>query len=153
VEWIATLQGKVVGLDTTPLIYFIEENPAYLKTVHPFFEAMDHGEFSVVTSIVTLLEVLVHPFRHGDTTLAQQYRDILLNVEGLATILLSQDIAEEAARLRAAHNIRTPDAIQMATAIHEGASFFLTNDARLPSLPRLKILVLDKLKTRPQNPE
>ena len=56
-EWIAALQGKVVGLDTTPLIYFIEENPAYLKTVHPFFEAMDHGEFSVVTSIVTLLEV------------------------------------------------------------------------------------------------
>jgi len=37
------------------------------------------------------------------------------------------------------------DAIQMATAIHEGASFFLTNDARLPSLPKLKVLVLDEL--------
>lgn len=152
-EWIAALQGKVVGLDTTPLIYFIEENPAYLETVRPFFEAMDHDEFSVVTSIVTLLEVLVHPFRHGDRTLAQQYHDILLNAEGLTTILLSHDIAEEAARLRAAHNIRTPDAIQMATAIHEGASFFLTNDARLPSLPRLKVLVLDELKAGPQNPE
>jgi hypothetical protein len=30
VEWIEALQGKVVGLDTTPLIYFIEENPTYL---------------------------------------------------------------------------------------------------------------------------
>jgi len=29
----------------------------------------------------------------------------------------SQEIAEEAARLRAFHNIRTPDSIQMATAI------------------------------------
>ncbi len=96
-EWVAALQGKVVGLDTAPLIYFIEENPAYLKTVRQFFEAMDQGEFSVVTSIVTLLKVLVHPFRRGDTTLAQQYRDILLNAEGLTTILLSQDIAEEAA--------------------------------------------------------
>jgi predicted nucleic acid-binding protein len=92
------------------------------------------------------LEVLVHPLRRGDTKLAEQYRDILLNSRGLATILLSQDIAEEAARLRATHNIRTPDAIQIATALHEGASFFLTNDARLPSISGLKVLVLDELR-------
>lgn len=145
-EWIEALQGKVVGLDTTPLIYFIEENPTYLDMLHPFFEAMDRGEFNVVTSIVTLLEVLVHPFRRGDTRLAQQYRDILLNADNLTTIFLSQDIAEEAARLRAVHNIRTPDAIQMATAINGGASFLLTNDSGLPSLPELSLLVLDGLK-------
>jgi len=146
VEWIAALKGKTVGLDTTPLIYFIEENPTYLETVRPFFEALSHGEFSAVTSVVTLLEVLVHPFRRGDTKLAQQYRDILLNAENLTTILLSQSVAEGAARLRATHNIRTPDAIQMAAAIHAGASFFLTNDTRLPSLPKLKVLVLDELR-------
>lgn len=143
--WIASLRGKVVGLDTTPLIYFIEENPTYLELVSPFFEAIDQGQVSAVTSIVTLLEVLVHPFQHGDAALVQQYRDILLNSQGLTTIPLSQDIAEEAARIRAAHNIRTPDAIQMATAIYVGASYFLTNDARLPSLPELKVLVLDKV--------
>ena len=55
-------------------------------------------------------------------------------------------IAEEAARLRASHNIHTADSIQMATAIFGGASFFLTNDTRLPSLPNLKTLVLDDLK-------
>jgi hypothetical protein len=26
-EWIAQLQGQVVGLDTAPRIYFIEQNP------------------------------------------------------------------------------------------------------------------------------
>lgn len=75
-EWITTLQGKVVGLDTTPLIYFVEEEPAYLETVPPFFEAMARGEFSAVTMDVTALEVLVHLFRRGDAKLAQQYRDI-----------------------------------------------------------------------------
>lgn len=144
-EWVATLRGQVVGLDTTPLIYFIEQNPFYLEEVRPFFEGIERREFSAVTSIVTLLEVLVHPFRRGDAALAQQYRDILLNAEGLSTIFLSQDIAEGAARLRANHNIRTPDAIQVATAIHTGASYFLTNDARLPSLPELDVLVLDEL--------
>ncbi len=136
-DWITALRGSKVGLDTTPLIYFIEENPVYLGTIEPFFEAVDRGEFSVVTSVVTLLEVLVHPFRRGDIQLAHQYRDILLNTDGLTTVSVSHAIAEEAARLRAAHNIRTPDAIQMATALCEGALFFLTNDARLPSLPRL----------------
>ena len=145
-EWIAPLQGTVVGLDTTPLIYFIEENPTYLEIVRPFFEAMDRGDFRVVTSVVTLLEVLVRPFRLGEMRLAQQYRDILLNAEGLTTIALSQEIAERASRLRAVHNLRTPDAIQVATAIQAGSSSLLTNDARLASLPSLQVLVLDKLR-------
>lgn len=145
-EWVTALQGQVVGLDTAPLIYFIEENPTYLETIGPFFVAMDRGEFRVVTSTVTLLEVLVHPFRRGERNLAQQYRDILLGAKGLTTIPLSQDIAEEAARLRASHNIRTPDAIQMATALLARASCLRTNDARLPSLPELQVLVLDELK-------
>ncbi len=58
---------------------------------------------------------------------------------------VSQSIAEEAARLRAFHNLRTPDAIQMATATFAQASFFLTNDKRLPSLPGLQTLVLNDL--------
>jgi predicted nucleic acid-binding protein len=107
---------------------------------------MDHGEFTVVTSMVTLLEVLVHPFRGGDADLAQQYRDILLHAAHLTTIELSQDIAEEAARFRATYNLRTPDAIQLATALHASASHFFTNDDRYPTVPGLRILVLDTLR-------
>ena len=59
---------------------------------------------------------------------------------------MSKEIAEEAAILRAAYNVHTADSIQMATAIHESASLFLTNDLRLPSLPNLKVLTLDVLK-------
>jgi predicted nucleic acid-binding protein len=145
VEWLAALQGRVVGIDTAPLIYFIEENPRYLKTMIPFFKALSRGEFRAVTSVITLVEVLVHPLRQGNVRLAEQYRDILFNAEGLTTLALSEDIAEDAARLRAQHNLRTPDAIQVATAIHLNASFFLTNDTRLPSLPDLDLLVLDRL--------
>ena len=145
-EWIAQLQGRVVSLDSAPLIYFIEQNPIYLEMMRLFFRALNQGEFRVVTSVVTLLEVLVQPIRRGDTALAQQYRDILLNSGSLTTINISSAIAEEASQLRAAYNLRTPDAIQMATAISQGASFFLTNDARLPSLPGLAVLVLEELR-------
>jgi predicted nucleic acid-binding protein len=62
------------------------------------------------------------------------------------TIDLSAPIAQEAARLRATYNLRTPDAIQLATAIHAGATTFLTNDERLAVVPDLNILVLDALR-------
>ena len=42
-EWINDLRAKTIGLDTAPLIYFIEENPAYIETVKLFFEAMDRA--------------------------------------------------------------------------------------------------------------
>lgn len=143
-EWINDLQGKTVGLDTAPLIYFIEENPTYLEAVRLFFEAMDRGDFSVVTSAVTLLEVLVHPLRINNIELAAEYRDILLNSR-LMTLEVSNTIAEQAARLRATHNIRTPDAIQISAALNAGASHFFTNDVRLPAIPSIQIISLDSL--------
>lgn len=144
--WVDTLRGKVVGLDTTPLIYFTEQNLEYIEIVRPFFQAISNKEFAVVTSIVTLLEVLVVPKRNNDVETAQRYRDFLLEEDNVTTYILSQNIAEEAARLRAFYSIRTPDSIQMATAIHAGASFFLTNDMRLPSLSNLKVLTLEAIK-------
>jgi hypothetical protein len=44
------------------------------------------GHFEAVTSTVTLAEVLVHPFRHSQMTLAAQYRQILLHARNLKTI-------------------------------------------------------------------
>lgn len=145
-EWLIQLQGQIVGLDSAPLIYFIEQNPTYLEMVRFFFRALDRGDFRVVTSVLTLSEVLVYPLRQGNAALAQEYLDILFYQQGLSTIEVTSDIAQAAAQLRAVHNLRTPDAVQMATAIHGGASFFLTNDARLPSLPGLTVLVLEQLR-------
>lgn len=143
--WVDSLKGQKIGLDTAPLIYFIEENPAYLPIVDPLFEAVNDGEITAVTSIMSLLETLVHPISTSDSELAQKYREILLNSEHLDTVLLSQQIAEEAARLRAIYRFRTPDSIQIATAIIEGATFFVTNDKQLQSLPNLETLILDNL--------
>jgi predicted nucleic acid-binding protein len=144
VEWINDFQAKTVGLDTAPLTYFIEENPAYIEPVKLFCEAMERGQFSVATSTATLVEVLVHPLRSNNRELATEYRDILLNSK-LMTIEVSSAIAEQAARLRAIHNIRTPDAIQISAALSAGATHFFTNDVRLPEISAIKIISLDQL--------
>lgn len=143
-EWIDDLRGKTVGLDTAPLIYFIEDNPPYSEPLKLFFEAIDRGDLTAVTSTVTLLEVLVHPLRTNNKGLAVEYRDILLNSK-IMTLEISNEISEQAAQLRATHNIRTPDAIQISAAIKAGASHFLTNDIRIPAIPSISILSLNSL--------
>ena len=143
--WIDALRGEVVGLDTAPLIYYIEENPKYLPVVRPFFEALDRGEFRIVTSTITLLEVLVHPVRQNNHQLVRQYRSILTNVAGVEMLSLDANLSEHAAQLRGEYNIRTPDAIQMATAIHAGATCFLTNDVALPEISNMRMLLVENL--------
>lgn len=143
--WIEDLHGQIVGLDTSPLIYYIEEHPVYLPLVDPFFDAVSNGDIQVVASTVTLVEVLTQPLRRGDTTLATRYRQALLTVRGTTISVVSTAIAEEAARLRASYNLRTPDAIQLATALVTGASAFLTNDVRLAVVPDIRVIVLDRL--------
>lgn len=148
-EWIRKLRGTIVGLDSAPLIYFVEEHPTYLPFVDPFFEAMERGDIQVVTSTLTLTEVLVHPYRHGNRGLAQQYSRILLNTRNLKTLPVSAEIAVEAARLRAMHGLKTPDSIQLATARLNNATVFLSNDKGLATIPDLELILLDRLLALP----
>lgn len=69
-EWIRKLHGTIVGLDSAPLIYFVELHPLYLPLVDPFFEAMEFGDIQLVTSTLTLTEVLVHPYKYNNRSLA-----------------------------------------------------------------------------------
>lgn len=143
--WVDSLRGSIVGLDTGPLIYYIEEHPTFFPRVVPFFEAAARGEFRLVTSLVTLIEVLVHPLREGRSDLARQYREILLESANLTVVPLDERIAEQAAELRARHKLRTADAIQVATALHSSAGWFFTSDADIPEVPGISTLVLTRL--------
>jgi predicted nucleic acid-binding protein len=138
-----------VGLDTAPLIYFIEKHPVYFPMLLPFFEAVERGDIEIVTSTLTLTEVLVHPLRHGNQELAQQYSRILLNALHVQTFAVSPGVAIAAAHLRASHGYKTPDAIQLATAQAGHATFFVTNDYILASTSSLQVVVLKNLLTQP----
>ena len=147
--WLSKLYGATVGLDSAPLIYFVERHPRYLPLVYSFFEAMGRGDIHVVTSTLTLTEVLVHPYKRGDHWVIDQYSQMLLNTRNLETLAVSPEIAIEAARLRAAYGLKTPDSIQMATAKIGGATSFLSNDSRIATIPGLEVILLETLLTTP----
>jgi predicted nucleic acid-binding protein len=144
-EWLSRLKGMTVAIVTAPFIYFVERSSRYYPVVLPLFQKLDLGEFSGVTSTLTVLEVSVHPLRTGNASLARSYRDILLAGRNLTTLDVTEDIAVEAARLRATLNLKTPDAIQLATALVGGASVFVTNDRSLGAIPGISILCLDDI--------
>ena len=75
-----------VGLDTAIFIYFVEEHAEFLGLVEPLFVGLDGGRWSTVTSSLTLLEVLVVPYRAGDTALAERYETLLSRSRGLRLV-------------------------------------------------------------------
>ena len=85
------------------------------------------------------------PIQAENTDLQGEYRDLLLNTENILTINLNTTIAIKAAELRATHNLKTPDALHLATAIVSGADAFLTNDKGFKRVDEITILVLDEL--------
>lgn len=131
-----------VALDTAVFIYFIEEDERFLPAIAPLFEAADSGNLELVTSALTLLEVLVVPYRARDIALAERYEAVLARSRGVRMVDLHRDHLRIAAQLRATTGAATPDALQLAAAVATGCSAFLTNDRRLPSLPGLGVIQL-----------
>ena len=67
------------------------------------------------------------------------------NFPHLSVIPVTDEIAERAAFLHARYNVKTPDAVQLATTLVSGSRFFLTNDADLSSVEGIQLLILERL--------
>ena len=131
------------ALDTAPLIYYIEENESFLPVVAPLFEDVAAGRREVVTSTLTLLEVLVVPYRAGNLELAARYEAHLSHSRGVRLVDIGRPQLRAAAQLRALFpSVRTPDALQLASALSAGCTAFVTNDRDLRAVPGLRVLKL-----------
>jgi predicted nucleic acid-binding protein len=92
-----------------------------------------------------MTELLVLPYREGDDPRANDFYALLSTYPNLAWIAPNLEIADLAARIRAVHRLRTPDALQAATAAHSRATGLITNDAVFERVKGFQTLVLDKL--------
>ncbi len=132
-----------VAIDTAIFIYFIEEHVRYHRLVEPVFEHIDRGRLPAVTSTITLLETLVVPYRARNQRLAKHYEAILCSSRGLRMVDIDLPVLRAAGLLRATLGCRTPDALQLASALSAGCSSLLTNDHRFRGPSDIKIVQLD----------
>jgi len=120
----------------------IEEHPRFLALVEPLFRAVDQGRIEFITSALTLLELLVVPYRRGGHFLARRYESILTRSRGVRIADISRDHLRAAAQLRAETGVKVADAVQLVAALAGGGTVFLTNDRELPNVPGIRILQL-----------
>lgn len=138
----ADLGRGPLGVDTAIFIYFIEEHPKFLPLIEPLFRAVDEGRLEMITSSLTLLEVLVVPYRTGDHLLATRYESILVRSRGVHIADISRNHLRAGAQLRATTGVKTPDSLQLVAALAGGCTAFLTNDRALPNIPGMRLLQL-----------
>lgn len=137
--------GASLFLDSAPVIYYVERNQAYFAKLAPFFERLDAGELTAVSSPITLAECIFYPYKRNNLKLATQFRVLLTQSPTVRFVATTDEIADASARLRARYNLGFADALQAATAIYAGCDLFLTNDIKLKRIIELNVVVLEDI--------
>jgi predicted nucleic acid-binding protein len=134
---------KTIFLDTAPVIYFIEAHHQFGPLVRQVIELMNENRVQAVTSVLTLSEVLPKPVETGNNELAEKFKTYLKNGSNLTLLPITEIIGESAGVLRGKYpNLKTVDALQIATALDAESDAFLTNDRKLSGIKEIKIIVL-----------
>jgi predicted nucleic acid-binding protein len=109
-----------IAIDTSIFIYYLEANPSYVDMAGEVFTWLERSPHTAVTSSLTMTEVLVQPYRDANETLVNQYYGLLSLFPNLDWVAPDLAIADSAAQIRARYRLRTPDALQAATAVCRG---------------------------------
>jgi len=123
----------------------LEADVRYLPLPDPIFFWLERPDWNAVTSTITMTELLVQPYRDSGEQRVDEFYALLSTYPNLEWIAPNLEIADAAARLRALHRLRTPDALLAATAGHSGATGLITNDAAFERVATFETLVLDRL--------
>lgn len=128
-------------LDANIIIYRVEAvepfNQQVLAAVHELVALHPNAGFAV--SRLSMMECLVKPLRDQNSADIERYRGFFASA-GLQIVEINSLVLETATLLRAHHGLRTPDAIQAASAMSlKGPVTFLTGDKQFSKVPGLKV--------------
>ncbi len=133
-----------IALDTSIFIYQLEANPRYLALSDAVFSWVERSGHEAVTSTITMTELLVPSYRDKNEQRVDEFYGLLSTYPNLRWVAPDLETADLAARLRADYRLRTPDALQAATALRAHATGFVTNDPVFARIKEFKTAVLDQ---------
>ena len=127
--------------DSNLYIYLFENYGGFSRKVQELRTKMLVRGDQLLTSTLTLGEILVKPMEAGQSSLCAQYE----NAVAATSLLVPFDVkaAKLYASLRRDRSLRAPDAIQLACAASAGTDLFITNDVRLQGkqVPDIQFIV------------
>ncbi len=135
-------QFKLVMLDSMVFIYHFENHPLFANLTEVIFERMEDGLLNSFASVICLTEIYSGPLQKGHVSLFEEYKRVFATYPNLLLIPVTPEIAEEAAILKTKYQLRTPDAIHIATGVVHKAEAFISNDETLRNIEELEVLTL-----------
>lgn len=145
---------KVLGhysslyLDTTVFIYHLGNIETYVSLTLLLFELIEAGAVKAHTSVLSLLELNVKPYQLLRKDLALAHIALLKNVPHLEIHEISLEMADRAAALRAQYNLRTPDALHIASALSCHCDAVVGNDQGWAKVREISFLSLDRFRKK-----
>ena len=130
-----------ICLDTNIVAYFIEGNPTFGPKIKSFLREKKKKKDTVCVTFLTICELLVKPLQEHDDGLVDFYSGIDKNL-GLNILYPNDRVAVVAARLRVMYSIATPDALNVAIAMENSCTVFLTNDRKLTKIKEIEVRML-----------
>ena len=136
------LHGKRAYFDSNIFIYLIEGFDKFEQELLQIRDSIAFAESEIVTSELTLCEVLVAPFRRNNPTLVARYRQFIEVSGAFQVQATGRETYVRASLYRAQSGMKTADAIHMATAVEMNCDVFVTNDGRIKAPNNIQILSL-----------
>ena len=134
-----------IALDTSVFIFQLEANGRYLALTDSVFSWVERAGHEAVTSTIAMTELLVPSYRDKDEHRVDAFYGLLSTYPNLRWIAPDLETADLAAKLRAVYRLRTPGALQVATAMGAQATGFVTNDPVFARIEELDTVVLDRM--------
>lgn len=139
---------KKVFVDTAPFIYFIEKdtnNPQYYEKVKSFFEYGYDNDKKFVSSVITMEEYFVFPYRSKAYAFIDMFNRLIATTD-MEIVEINQEVAKKAAQIRAEYKgFKAMDALQLAVACLSKCDLFLTNDKQLRQFKEIKCITVEEL--------
>ena len=130
-----------VFIDTAPFVYILEYNKIFTPATEMVFSEFPENTV-FITSVITYAEFCVKPITKKNSDAIKEF---LSFAEDMNCDFKNVDIsiAKIVAILRAKYKfLKTPDALQIATAIHYNCDKFITNDKKLKQISEIDVVLI-----------
>ena len=139
---------RKVFIDTAPFIYYIEGsvgNPEYSNKAKRFFADCYELEVKLYTSVITIEEYKVFPYRNNRYELIESF-ERLIRVLNIETVNIDKTVADKAAQIMSVYKgFKGMDSLQLAAACLKKCDSFLTNDEQLKQFKGIKCNTMDDI--------
>ena len=127
-------------IDTNIFIYAIEDTGKLGEKARKILRS----RYKFSTSVITIEEILTGLYKRKQEDKVTSYLEFISAAKNIEVVTIGKEIAILAARLRAEYNLKSPDALQLASATSIKADYFITADRKIPKrIDNLKVIILN----------